>query len=96
MVNKYCKVGRVKKIMQKIQSETEHRLDLQDIPRVTGSCYHDMITEDELFDIEFLINEKLLKLSKIKYPNIRLTDVEREFVALENRLKQLLKKVREM
>lgn len=46
VVNKYCTVGRVQKIMQKIQSETEARLDMEHIPQVAGSCYHDMITEE--------------------------------------------------
>ena len=46
VVNKYCTTARVRKIMQKIQSETERRLDLEHTPRVAGSCYHDMITEE--------------------------------------------------
>jgi len=46
VVNKYCTVGRVQKIMQKIQAETERKLDLEHIPQVTGTCYHDMITEE--------------------------------------------------
>lgn len=46
VVNKYCTVGRVRKIMQKIQAETDKRLDYEHIPQVAGSCYHDMITEE--------------------------------------------------
>lgn len=46
VVNKYCTTARVRKIMQKIQSETEKRLDLEHTPRVAGSCYHDLITEE--------------------------------------------------
>lgn len=46
VVNKYCTVGRVQKIMQKIQAETERRLGYEHIPRVTQTCYHDMITEE--------------------------------------------------
>ena len=46
VVNKYCTTARVRKIMQKIQSETERRLDLEHTPRVAGSCYHDLITEE--------------------------------------------------
>lgn len=73
VVNKYCTVGRVKKIMQKIQSETEHRLDLEDIPRVTGSCYHDMITE-EIWEIvkkvPMLDFRQLKRLSTKKFVQI--------------------------
>lgn len=46
VVNKYCTTARVRKIMQKIQSETDKRLDLEHTPRVAGSCYHDLITEE--------------------------------------------------
>lgn len=46
VVNKYCTTGRVQKIMQKIQAETEKRLDIEHTSRVAGSCYHDMITEE--------------------------------------------------
>lgn len=46
VVNKYCTTGRVQKIMQKIQSQTEERLDMQHTSRVANTCYHDMITEE--------------------------------------------------
>jgi len=46
IVNKYCTTGRVQKIMQKIQSQTEERLDMQHTSRVANTCYHDMITEE--------------------------------------------------
>lgn len=46
IVNKYCTTGRVQKIMQKLQSEKETRLDLGDTPRIAQTCYHDMITEE--------------------------------------------------
>jgi len=46
VVNKYCTTGRVQKIMQKLQSETDKRLDMEHTPRVAGTCYHDMITEE--------------------------------------------------
>lgn len=45
-VNKYCTLARVKKIMNKIQPELDRRLDLEHIPRVSNTCYHDMITEE--------------------------------------------------
>lgn len=46
VVNKYCTTGRVMKIMQKLQSELPEKLDLQHTPRMTATCYHDMITEE--------------------------------------------------
>jgi len=46
VVNKYCTVARVRKIMQKLQSESDTRLDMKDTPRVAGTCYHDMWTEE--------------------------------------------------
>lgn len=46
VVNKYCTVGRVEKIMQKLQSQTEERLDMQHTSQIAGTCYHDMITEE--------------------------------------------------
>lgn len=45
-VQKYCTLARVEKIMHKIQPEIDRRLDLQHIPRVSATCYHDMITEE--------------------------------------------------
>ena len=46
VVNKYCTVARVQKIMQKLQSETDRRLDMEHTSRVAGTCYHDMLTEE--------------------------------------------------
>lgn len=45
-VNKYCTLPRVEKIMNKLQPEINKRLDLEHIPRVSNTCYHDMITEE--------------------------------------------------
>lgn len=46
VVNKYCTVARVQKIMQKVQSMTEEKLDKKHTPQITGTCYHDLITEE--------------------------------------------------
>lgn len=46
IVNKYCTLGRLRKIMQKLQPEINERLDLQHIPEVIGRAYHDLITEE--------------------------------------------------
>lgn len=45
-VNKYMTLPRVKKIMDKIQPELDHRLDMKDIPRIMNTAYHDMLTEE--------------------------------------------------
>ena len=46
VINKYMTLARVEKIMHKIQPEIDRRLDLMHIPRVAGTAYHDMITEE--------------------------------------------------
>lgn len=46
IVNKYCTMARVEKIMNKIQPEINKRLDKEHTSRVAQSCYHDMITEE--------------------------------------------------
>lgn len=46
VVNKYCTVARVQKVIQKLQSESERRLDMEQTSQVAGTCYHDLITEE--------------------------------------------------
>jgi hypothetical protein len=46
VVNKYATTGRVQKIMQKLQAETDRRLDMEHTSKIAGTCYHDMITEE--------------------------------------------------
>lgn len=46
VVNKYCTVARVQKIMQKLQPLQEKRLHMEDTSKVAGSCYHDLIQEE--------------------------------------------------
>jgi hypothetical protein len=50
IVNKYVTLGRVRKIMNKLQPEIDERLDLKHIPRITSMVYHDILTE-EMWDI---------------------------------------------
>lgn len=49
-VNKYMTLGRVRKIMSKIQSEIDERLDMKHIPRICMTAYHDLLLE-EIWDI---------------------------------------------
>ncbi|MEI6580821.1 MAG: RNA ligase family protein [bacterium] len=44
--NKYIDVPRVQKIMNKIQPEVNEKLDMKHIPRIIGTVYHDLITEE--------------------------------------------------
>lgn len=44
--NKYITLERVRKVMNKIQPEVNERLDMKHIPRIMGTVYHDMITEE--------------------------------------------------
>lgn len=44
--NKYITVSRVTKIMNKLQPMIDEKLDMKHIPRICGTVYHDMITEE--------------------------------------------------
>jgi hypothetical protein len=44
--NKYITIERVQKIMNKIQPEVNEKLDMKHIPRIIGTVYHDVITEE--------------------------------------------------
>lgn len=46
IVNKYMTVARIEKIMNKIQPLIDKKLDLEHIPRITNTAYHDMLTEE--------------------------------------------------
>jgi hypothetical protein len=46
VVNKYCTMGRVQKVMQKLQPTIDRRLDIEHTSQVAGSCYHDLVTEE--------------------------------------------------
>lgn len=73
IVNKYCTLGRVQKIMQKLQNVTEKRLDMEHTSQVAGTCYHDMITE-EIWEIikktKVIDFGRLQRLSYKKYIQI--------------------------
>lgn len=45
-VNKFMSLPRIRKIMQKIQSENAERMDMKHIPQVMGMAYHDMFQEE--------------------------------------------------
>lgn len=51
IVNKYITLGRVEKVMNKIQPEVDERLDKEHTPRVINTVYHDMIIE-EIWEIQ--------------------------------------------
>lgn len=46
VVNKYMTLGRIEKIMHKIQPMIDEKLDMQHCPRIAGTAYHDMLTEE--------------------------------------------------
>lgn len=46
VVNKYCTVARVQKIMNKLQPMQERRLHMEETSKVAGTCYHDLIQEE--------------------------------------------------
>lgn len=62
-VNKYMTLGRVQKVIDKIQPEINERLDMKHIPRVCNSAYHDMLTEE--------IWEASKKIQSIKFNSLK-------------------------
>lgn len=46
IVNKYMTLPRIEKIMNKIQPTIDEKLDMKDIPRITNTAYHDLLTEE--------------------------------------------------
>ena len=48
ITNKYITLGRVQKIMHKIQPLIDERLDMKHIPRITHTVYMDMLSEEIL------------------------------------------------
>lgn len=63
IVNKYMTAGRVKKIMQKWESQNDERLDFKHTPMISGLCYHDMVQEEcwDFFKKVPKINVTMLK-----------------------------------
>lgn len=49
--NKYMTLQRVEKIMHKIEPTLDRKMDMQDIPRVMSTAFHDLITE-EIWEIQ--------------------------------------------
>lgn len=45
-VNKFITLPRVQKVMNKLQPTINEKLDMKHIPRIMGTVYHDMITEE--------------------------------------------------
>lgn len=63
VVNKYCSLARVQKIMNKIQPLIDKKLDKEHTSRVAMTCYNDLLTE-EIWEIQkkvHSINFKILK-----------------------------------
>jgi len=78
IVIKYMTVGRVVKIMNKLQPEINEQLDMQHIPRVCNSAYHDMITEEiwEITKKVDVINFKVLtKLAFLKAKELYINEL---------------------
>lgn len=46
IVNKYMTLERVTKIMNKLQPLIDKKLDLEHTPRIIGTAYHDLLTEE--------------------------------------------------
>jgi hypothetical protein len=80
IVSKYMTVGRVVKIMNKLQPEINERLDMCHIPRICNSAYHDMITEEiwEITKKVEIVNLKILsRLSFIKAKQLYINEISK-------------------
>ena len=71
VINKYVTVARVQKMMNKIQPMIDKKLDMEHIPRICESVYHDLVTEEA-----WEISKKVKKLDydvlkRIAYKKIR-------------------------
>lgn len=51
IMNKYVTLARVEKIIKKLSPEINESLDMKHIPRIIGTVYHDMVTE-EIWEIQ--------------------------------------------
>lgn len=68
--NKYITLARVEKIMNKLSGDIE-RFDMQHIPRICSTVYHDMITE-EIWDIQKKVQSvSFKKLQSLCYRKIK-------------------------
>ena len=73
VMNKYITLARVQKIMNKLQPIIEEKLDMKHIPRIMGTVYHDMVTEDMweiMSDVPTLNFKKLRDLCNKKSKQI--------------------------
>lgn len=89
VVNKYATLGRLTKIMQKIQPEINHKLSYEDIPRVTSMAYYDLLTEEiweiaskvvalDFKKLKSLVSKKFTQMFKDKIENtISIADASR-------------------
>jgi hypothetical protein len=90
VVNKYMTLARIKKIMDKIQPLINETLGLSHIPRISGTAYHDMITEEiweianKVQSLNFTIlkriaNKKAIQIYKdILSDSISVADIKNE------------------
>lgn len=63
VVNRYVTLARIQKIMHKIQPTLNRKLDMEDIPRITSTVYHDILTEE--------INEIAKKVPKMDFKKLK-------------------------
>ena len=63
VVNKYINLARVEKIMHKLQPTIDKRLDLEHCPRIAGTVYNDVLTE-EIWEIAKKV--QALNFNKLK------------------------------
>lgn len=90
VTNKYITLGRVQKILNKIQPTIDEKLDLKHIPRITNTVYNDMITE-EIWDIQKKVPvidfKKLRRLVMLKSKQIFI-DILNEDISVADKINE--------
>ena len=87
IVNKYMTLPRIQKIMGKIQPEIEGRLDMKHIPRIMGTAFHDIITEEawEIAKLNAKIDFKTLKRISDKKSKQIYVDILNDTISVADR-----------
>ncbi len=93
VVNKYMTLARIQKIMSKIQPEIDRRLDMKHIPRIMGTAYHDMITEEawEIANKVPVLDYKTLKRIADKKAKQIFVDILNEDISVADQKNKCLK-----
>lgn len=74
--NKFITLGRIQKILNKIQSSTDEKLDMKHIPRVMGMTYNDLWCEEAWYIAKNFQQINLRKLQQLCYAKTKQIYIE--------------------